>query len=167
VIVPAALPQYLAIYQPGGKQLLATKERIGKIHVGKTNDHWDPIEPPIWDQVVYWDTSALPGTDSDGTTYVYGHACKHHTCPFTALGLMSPSELRQLLGGKIVVRTSRGTLTYTIDTIGALSKTGNHTLSTVSTAKSGNRFGIVLCQYDEFYSTNNYYLEGLLTSAKV
>lgn len=165
-VVPAALPQYLAVLQPDGTQLLATSQQIGTIHVGTTNGHWDSIDPSVWNQAVYWDTSALPGTDSAGTTYVYGHACKHHTCPFTALGLLNPDQLKQLIGGKIVVHTSRGTLTYTIDTVGALPKSGSKTLSTVDTSKPGNRFRIVLCEYDGFESLNNYYVEGIIASAE-
>lgn len=166
VVVPLALPQYLAVFRPDGSRLLKTRQQIGKVHVGQTNGHWNPIDPPVWDQAVYWESSALAGTDSTGTTWVYGHACKHHTCPFTSIGLMSRRQLRQLLGGKIVVWTSHGRLTYTIDTVGGLSKTGKRTLSTTDTSKPGNRFRIVLCEYDGLESLSNYYVEGLLTSAE-
>ena len=59
---------------------------VGSISVASNQ----PVDPPHstaaeWNTAVWVKQSAYPSAQSAGTSYIYGHACHHHQCPFTRL----------------------------------------------------------------------------------
>lgn len=58
--------------------------------------------------------SAYPSSPSTGTTYVYGHACAHHVCPFTDIRLLPGGGYSVQPGDQVVAETSTGVLTLRV-----------------------------------------------------
>jgi hypothetical protein len=54
--------------------------------------------------------SAYPSSPSTGTTYVYGHACAHHPCPFTDIRLLPGGGYSVQPGDQVVEETPTGIL---------------------------------------------------------
>lgn len=169
VNVPPAQPSGLSVTWPNGKQLLSTDQPIGSYTAKIGPDgNWEDIDPPHYDQAVWWDISAkLAGPTFKKSSLVYGHACKHHTCPFTALGKLSWTEVQKLVNGSIEVTTSQGKFVFAIKSVGQLPKHPDprkHYLP-IDT-KLDNTLYVVTCEYDGLESVNNYVLRAVLTSAK-
>jgi sortase (surface protein transpeptidase) len=103
--------------------------------------------------------AAYPATPSAGTTYVYGHACHHHLCPFT---LLTGTDI----GDTVVVTTPSGLLTYRVDRIGLSPKSASSLPTWASDSTVGNRIVLVTCQYEHGdTSTTNIVVVANLTSA--
>jgi hypothetical protein len=58
--------------------------------------------------------SAYPSSPSTGTTYVYGHACAHHICPFTDVRLLPGGGYSVQPGDQVVEETPTGILTLRV-----------------------------------------------------
>ena len=78
-----------------------------------------------WSDTSEWVTaSAYPSSPSRGTTYVYGHACTRHLCPFTAIQRKPDGSYTVASGDTIFVGTPTGTLTYRVCNVGPSPKSG-------------------------------------------
>jgi LPXTG-site transpeptidase (sortase) family protein len=123
----------------------------------------EPVDPPHqtaaqWNTAVWVEQSSYPSLRSKGTSYVYGHACHHHLCPFTKLK-------GARVGDQVNVMTSSDTLTYRIKQIGISPRSASSLPSWASDSTEPNRIVLVTCAYEyEDISTNNIvvvaYLDG-------
>jgi hypothetical protein len=75
----------LTVRAPDGRLILTTT--VGALAPVAVGDGYAPIDPPRWNQAVWVRYRPLvpPMDTTRGTSYVYGHACHHHTCAFTDL----------------------------------------------------------------------------------
>jgi LPXTG-site transpeptidase (sortase) family protein len=111
----------------------------------------EPIDPPHgsaqqWDTAAWIEQSAYPERPASGPSYIYGHACHYHVCPFTRL-----RESR--VGDTITVRASAKPIKYRVCATGVSSKAAN---LVVPTCNSSTDLVLVTCQYERGdTSTNN------------
>lgn len=124
-----------------------------------------PVDPPHstaqeWNTAVWVRQSAYPSAPSEGTSYVYGHACHYHVCPFTNL-----KQAR--VGDDIVVTTPWGVLTYRIGQIGLSPKSAAALPSWASDSTVANRLVLVTCEFEQGdTSTNNIVVVARLVAAR-
>ena len=124
--------------------------RVGSISVASNQ----PVDPPHstdaeWNTAVWVEQSTYPSARSKGTSYIYGHACHHHVCPFTHLPEVQIGDLVQ-------VTTSAGTLIYRITQTGLSPKSATSLPSWASDSTVPNRLVLVTCQFEQGdTSTNN------------
>ncbi|MBO0885243.1 MAG: class F sortase, partial [Mycobacterium sp.] len=120
------------------------------------------VDPPHntaqqWNTAAWVEQSTYPATPAKGTTYVYGHACHYHVCPFTNLVDAKP-------GDQIRVKTRAGTRVYTIARTGLSPKSARSLPSWASDSTVPNRIVLVTCAYEQGdTSTNNIVVMALLT----
>jgi LPXTG-site transpeptidase (sortase) family protein len=113
-----------------------------------------PVDPPHetaaeWNTAVWVKQTTYPSTPAKGTTYIYGHACHHHACPFTHLGDARPGDLAR-------ITTASRTSTYTIERIGLSPKSASSLPSWASDSTAPNRLVLVTCAFEHGdTSTNN------------
>ncbi len=111
----------------------------------------EPIDPPHssarqWDTAAWIEQSAYPERPARGPSYIYGHACHYHVCPFTRL-------LNSRVGDTITVQTTAKPIRYRVCATGVSSKAGN---LVVPTCNSSTDLVLVTCQYEHGdTSTNN------------
>jgi hypothetical protein len=123
-----------------------------------------PVDPPNhtpkqWNTAAWVIQAAYPSAPSTGTTYVYGHACHHHVCPFTKLKDAT-------VGDPIVVTTPAGVLNYQINRIGLSPRSARSLPAWASDSTITNRIVLVTCQYEQGdISINNIVVAATLTSA--
>ena len=86
--------------------------------------------------------AAYPADTSTGTTYIYGHACHHHTCSFTNL-------YRAAVGDPVMITTPAATLTYRITRIGTSPKNASALPDWSSDSTVHNRVVLVTCQFEQ------------------
>ncbi len=122
------------------------------------------VDPPHntaqqWDTAAWIVQAAYPAAESTGTTYIYGHACHHHICPFT--------NLKQAAGGDpVIVTTPTARLTYLIRRIGLSPKSANSLPGWASDSTVKNRLVLVTCEFEDGdTSTNNIVMVAELSSA--
>jgi LPXTG-site transpeptidase (sortase) family protein len=114
----------------------------------------EPVDPPHdtaeqWNTAVWVQQSTYPSTPGRGTTYVYGHACHYHVCPFTNL-----KDARA--GDSVRVTTTTRTSTYTIDRVGLSPKSASSLPPWASDSTEPDRLVLVTCAYEHGdTSTNN------------
>lgn len=106
-----------------------------------------PVDPPHgtaaqWNTAAWIRESSYPSKSAAGTTYIYGHACHHHVCPFTNLS-------DSAVGDPVVVSTTAGTMKYRIDRIGLSPKSAKSLPSWASDSTVPNRVVLVTCAYEE------------------
>jgi LPXTG-site transpeptidase (sortase) family protein len=106
-----------------------------------------PVDPPHataeqWNTAVWLKQSSFPSARSNGTSYVYGHACHHHVCSFTDLKEASVDDL-------VSVTTPSDTLTYRIERIGLSPKAASSLPSWASDSTVPNRLVLVTCAYEQ------------------
>lgn len=138
---------HLAVRAPDGRPILTTT--VGDLApVAAAGGGFAPIDPPHWNQAVWVRYRPLvPPTDTArGTSYVYGHACHHHTCSFTDLFHAVP-------GGSITVTQGGRAVRYRIvRTSAAFPKTGPGSLaarrSGVANRSVPHRLVLVTCAYE-------------------
>jgi hypothetical protein len=113
-----------------------------------TGGGYAPIDPPAWDQAVWvrYRPLVAPDDTSDGTSYVYGHACHHHVCAFTRLDQVRP-------GASIVVDAGARSTRYVVTrTSAAYPKSGPRSLanrtSGVADRSIANRLVLITCAYE-------------------
>jgi hypothetical protein len=90
----------------------------------RPNGAYEPVDPPQWDTAVWVEQASFPTAPGTGTVYVYGHACHHHTCPFTAIQHHTDGYTVHL-GDQITVTTATGVLTYQVCAVGSSPKSGS------------------------------------------
>jgi hypothetical protein len=122
------------------------------------------VDPPHntaqeWDTAAWVVQAAYPAAPSTGTTYVYGHACHHHVCPFTDLK-------NAAVGDPVVVSTPSGALNYRIGRIGLSSRSADSLPSWAANSTIPNRIVLVTCEYEQGdTSVNNIVVVANLESA--
>jgi LPXTG-site transpeptidase (sortase) family protein len=104
------------------------------------------VDPPHdtaqqWNTPVWIKQSTYPAAPSTGTSYVYGHACHHHVCPFTRLKDAQ-------VGDQVVVTTKSATLTYLITRTGLSPKTATSLPAWASDSTVPNRVVLVTCAFE-------------------
>jgi LPXTG-site transpeptidase (sortase) family protein len=107
----------------------------------------EPVDPPHgsaeqWNTAAWVEQSAYPSTPGKGTSYVYGHACHYHVCPFTNLKDAD-------VGDQVRVTTAARASTYTIERIGRSPKSANSLPSWASDSTVPNRIVLVTCAYEQ------------------
>jgi LPXTG-site transpeptidase (sortase) family protein len=117
--------------------------KVGAISVASN----EPVDPPHatdaqWNTAVWVKQSTYPSVPADGTTYVYGHACHYHVCPFTRLGDARVGDLAR-------VTTASGTTTYAIERIGLSPKSATALPAWASDSTVPNRLVLVTCAYEQ------------------
>jgi LPXTG-site transpeptidase (sortase) family protein len=123
---------------------------VGSISVASNQ----PVDPPHstaaeWNTAVWVQQSAYPSAQSAGTSYIYGHACHHHRCPFTRL-----KDAR--VGDLVRVTLPTGVLTYQIAQTGLSPKSASALPRWASDSTEPNRIVLVTCAFEQGdTSTNN------------
>jgi sortase (surface protein transpeptidase) len=117
--------------------------QVGSISVASN----EPVEPPHstaeqWDTAVWVIESSYPSARSKGTTYVYGHACHYHVCPFTNLKVAAVGDL-------VVVTTPSAVMTYRVNRTGLSSKSARSLPSWASDSTVGDRIVLVTCEFEQ------------------
>jgi LPXTG-site transpeptidase (sortase) family protein len=103
--------------------------------------------------------AAYPAAPSTGTTYIYGHACHHHVCPFTNLK-------NAAVGDPVVVTTPSGVLSYRITRIGLSPRSADSLPNWAALSTTPNRLVLVTCQFEQGdLSVNNIVVAASLASA--
>jgi LPXTG-site transpeptidase (sortase) family protein len=107
----------------------------------------EPVDAPHntaqqWNTAVWVKQSSYPSAASNGTSYVYGHACHHHVCSFTRLKDAN-------LGDRVTVTTAAATLTYRIARIGLSPKSASSLPSWASDSTVPNRLVLVTCAFEQ------------------
>ncbi len=107
----------------------------------------EPVDPPHetaeqWNTAAWVEQSTYPSTPDKGTSYVYGHACHYHVCPFTDL-----KDAR--VGDRVHVTTAVRTSTYTIDRTGLSPKSAGSLPSWASDSTVRDRIVLVTCAYEQ------------------
>ena len=105
------------------------------------------VDPPHetakqWNTAAWIVQAAYPTVPSTGTTYVYGHACRHRDCAFNDL-----KDAQR--GDTVVVTTTDRVLTYVIGRIGLSSKSAKSLPSWASDSTLRDRMVLVTCQIED------------------
>lgn len=130
----------LVVKTNAGRQILATS--VDWYHAVQGPDgQYEPIDPPVHNRAAWVEQSAYPATPSQGTSYIYGHACHHNTCSFTRLK-------NAQLGDLVIVTTPAGVLTYKVTHIGTSLKSTNALPVWASNSTVSNRLVLVTCAYE-------------------
>jgi hypothetical protein len=122
------------------------------------------VDPPHstaqeWNTAVWVRQSAYPSASSEGTSYVYGHACHYHICPFTNLN-------ETQVGEEVVVTTPWRIVTYRIDRIGLSPKSAVSLPPWASDSTVANQLVLVTCAFEHGdTSTSNLVVDAHLISA--
>jgi LPXTG-site transpeptidase (sortase) family protein len=107
---------------------------------------YQPVDPPHntaqqWATAAWIVESAFPTRSSRGTSYIYGHACNYHVCPFTNL-----KDTK--VGDRVQITTSTGSVTYQIDRIGLSSKAAKSLPAWASDSTVPGRLVLVTCSHE-------------------
>ena len=112
-----------------------------------------PVDPPHgtaaeWNTAVWVRQSAYPSAHSTGTSYIYGHACHYHQCPF--------SQLKNARAGDLVrVTLPSGVLSYQIERTGLSPKAANALPPWASDSTVRNRVVLVTCAFEQGDTSSN------------
>jgi hypothetical protein len=87
------------------------------------------VRPPTLWTVSWWTGGGIPGTGASNTVYLYGHTWREPAV-FNAVGRLEP-------GDAVVLTTTRGRLTYTVEEVFTVSKQGLVDDPRVTTAVAG------------------------------
>ncbi len=122
------------------------------------------VDPPHdtarqWRAAVWVVQSAFPAHPGRGTTYVYGHACHHHACPFTHLDAVR-------VGDRVTVTTAEQVLAYRVERLGLSSRRADALPAWAADSTVGDRLVLVTCAYEQGdVSTDNLVVVAALVSA--
>jgi len=101
-----------------------------------------------WSTTSRWpQASAFPAAPSSGTAFVFGHACVHHTCPFTNVQLRPDGSYTVRASDHVIITTPTGVLTYRVCAVGKSPKYGVDTLE-IPTCSSHRDLVIATCEYE-------------------
>ena len=111
------------------------------------------VDPPHetseqWNTAAWIRQAAYPRVHSTGTTYIYGHACRHRECAFNDLKYAGQGDV-------VVITTPERTLTYVIDRIGLSSKSANSLPRWASDSTIRDRIIFVTCEIENGKLTPN------------
>jgi sortase family protein len=145
----------ITVRDAGGRTLL--RAPVGALDPVPTAGGFAPVDPPRWRQAVWVRYRPLvrPTDPARGTSYVYGHACHHHDCAFTAL-----KDARR--GGTVVVTGDGRQVVYRItSTSDDYPKSGPGSLAQqrngVANRNVADRLVLITCAYDSGdVSLNNF-----------
>jgi hypothetical protein len=136
--------------QNGGVFSLVVKTRYGDIpaRVGSISvaSH-EPVDTPHntpeqWNTAFWVVESSYPSARSKGTTYVYGHACHYHVCPFTNLNVAAVGDL-------VVVTTPSAVMTYRVNRTGLSSKSASSLPPWAADSTVRDRIVLVTCEFEQ------------------
>lgn len=135
---PGAPPFRLTVHTAAGD---VTARVVGLAVAGG-----EPVDPPHataqeWATAVFVENAAYPASPSTGTTYVYGHACRTHVCPFTGL-------YRVTAGDAVRVEVVGGVLTYRVERTGRSPRSAAFLPDWARDSRVRNRIVLVTCAYD-------------------
>ena len=104
-----------------------------------------PVDPPHrtpaeWNTAV-WLIGASDPAHPSGTTYVYGHACHHHACPFTRLHEAGTGDV-------VLVVTANGVQRYRVERIGYVAKAAGVLPGWASDSTATGRIVLDTCAYE-------------------
>ncbi len=121
----------------------AIPARVARMSVASN----EPVDPPHatpeqWDTAVWVVQSAYPSAASGGTTYVYGHACHYHLCPFTNLKNAAVGDL-------ITVSTPLAEFSYRVGRIGLSPKSATALPAWASDSRVPSRLVLVTCEFEQ------------------
>ena len=147
---PAASPHGAAPRSADGVFSLVVTTRSGDISANVDSISVasnEPVDVPHntaeqWNTAVWVKQSSYPSAPSNGTSYVYGHACHHHVCSFTRLKDVN-------VGDQVTVTTASATLTYRITRIGLSPKAATSLPSWASDSTVPNRLVLVTCAFEQ------------------
>ena len=153
-LAPSGTALRLVVRAASGQPILATT--VGAFDPVAAGGGYAPIDPPLWNQAVWVRYRPLvqPTDTAHGTSYVYGHACRHHVCAFTDLA-------RAARGGSITVARGAQSITYRVESVSAgYPKTGPGSLAElrggVADRSVPRRLVLVTCDYgSDDVSRNN------------
>ena len=142
--------EHAAPPQNGGVFSLVVKTRYGDIpaRVGSISvASNEPVDPPHntparWNTAFWVVESSYPSARSKGTTYVYGHACHYHACPFTNLKLAAVGDL-------VVVTTPSAVMTYRVSRTGLSSKSASSLPPWAADSTVRDRIVLVTCEFEQ------------------
>ena len=135
------------------------------------------IEPPEpegedWSETSIWvRASAYPSSPSTGTSYVSGHSCRSHICPFSDVQRKPDGTYTVLVGDQMIVTTPSGVLTYLVCGVGSSPKylddgvTHNPNLLVPDCGGIRPDIVVITCQFEEGSSNNNIVIATRLTSS--
>jgi hypothetical protein len=155
--------------QNGGVFSLVVKTRYGDIpaRVGSISvASNEPVDPPHntpeqWNTAFWVVESSYPSARSAGTTYVYGHACHYHVCPFTNLDLAAVGDL-------VVVTTPSAVMTYRVIRTGLSSKSANSLPPWAADSTVRDRIVLVTCEFEQRdTSINNIVVVATLSNSTI
>lgn len=112
-----------------------------------------PVDPPHnttqqWNTAAWIIQSTNPTQPSEGTAYIYGHACQGMRCAFDDL-------VDARIGDTVRISTDTTTLTYRVDRIGIGPKTATALPDWAANSTVPNRIVLVTCQYQPDGSSPN------------
>ncbi len=107
----------------------------------------EPVDIPHktakqWNTAAWVRQSSYPSVPSEGTTYIYGHACHHHLCAFTKLKDAD-------VGNQVTITTASGTLNYRIRKIGLSPKAANSLPTWAADSTVPDRVVLVTCGFEQ------------------
>jgi hypothetical protein len=145
----------ITVRTPDGRTLL--RAPVGALDPVRSAGGFAPVNPPRWRQAVWVRYRPLvrPTNPAHGTSYVYGHACHHHECAFTALA-------KAQRGGTVVVTGDGRRVTYRItSTSDDYPKAGPGSLAErrdgVANRNVADRLVLITCAYERGdVSLNNF-----------
>ncbi len=148
--VPAAVPTSLAI------PALDLTARIRPMDAGDC----PVLNPPTVDDAYWVGCRAMPGTDSDGTVIIIGHAVAHGQGVFNELPKLA-------IGESVQVATANGDLTYRVTRTATYGKHGEIQAAPEMRARVPGRLVLVTCYVIDGQSTEeNYVVETKLVAAQ-
>lgn len=120
------------------------------------------VDPPHdtaqqWNTAAWVQQSTYLTTPAKGTSYVYGHACHYHVCPYTNLKNAQP-------GDQVRVTVSGGVRVYTIVQTGLSPKSARSLPSWAADSTIPNRIVLITCAFEQGdTSTDNIVVVARLT----
>lgn len=104
-----------------------------------------PVGCDWTDTSVWIENAAYPRSPPSGTTYIYGHACLYHICPFSAVKQTSDGLYTVGPGDSIMITTRAGTLAYLVCAVAASPKAGP---AQQPVCNGGVDLDIITCRFD-------------------
>ncbi len=134
---------------------------------GDVENHGDVPAGCDWSDTSIWVRNAsFPTSPAKGITYVYGHACRSHICPFSAVQETPGGGYTVQPGDVAVITTSAATLTYRVCAVASSPKHGGPAVQ--PSCPSTVDLDIITCGYGpNDVSTKNIVIAAtLIASAK-
>ncbi len=131
----------------------------------QVQNHGNDVPPGCdWSQTSIWvRNAAYPTAPAGGITYIYGHACRSHICPFSPVQETSGGGYTVQPGDTAVITTPTETLTYRVCAVASSPKHGGPAIQ--PTCPSTVDLDIITCGYGpNDTSDKNIIISATLTS---